>query len=168
MPNNKNMAKVSTKSKPKVKLKYNQAKTITGVKSKGDGVKGRALAFAVMDAASRGETPSKAELMRRAGYSDASVNNLTKGWTSRGFREAMAESGLGVGSIKKVIEDAMNARAVVTFQGDAKETDAPDHAIRLRATDLAAKYTGLDVQRTQNLNVNVDMQLDDAIDSFGL
>lgn len=107
--------------------------------------------------------------MRDAGYSPATIHaRQQRAWNSQAFKEAMVEAGLGVDSIRKVIDDAMKAKEVVSFQGDAKETDAPDHAIRLRATELAAKYTGLDVQRSQSININIDAQVDDAIDAFGL
>lgn len=135
----------------------------------GGDVKGKALAYALLSSIKKGESVPKAELMRRAGYAPATINaRQTRAWNSRGFIEAMQEAGLGVESIQKVVKEAMEAKAVVTYQGDAKETDAPDHAIRLRATELAAKYTGLDVQRSQSVNINIDAQLDDAFDAFGI
>jgi hypothetical protein len=141
------------------------------VKEKRDGgpSKAKHLAFLVAESIKKGEDKKRSELLREAGYSELTIEKSPqRPWNSRGFIEEMQAAGLGVHSIRKVLEDAMQAREVVSFQGDAKETDAPDHAIRLRATELAAKYTGLDVQRSQNVNINIDAQLDDAFDAFSL
>ena len=80
---------------------------------------------------------------------------------SRSFREIADSIGLGRESIAKVIQDAARAKVVVTFKGEAIETDAPDHKIRLAAASLLGDFTGekktVIEQRTLNVDVPEDV-----------
>ena len=107
--------------------------------------------------------------MREAGYAPSSIDaKQHRAWNSQGFKEVMAEAGLGLESIQKVLGDALNAKAQTAYQGEVIESNVADHKVRMHAVELAAKYTGLDVQRSQSININIDAQLDDAINSFSL
>lgn len=138
------MAKTSVKIKePKVRYTTRQKK----------------LLAEMMISYDNGESPTKGELMRRAGYPPSVVRTRTKDtFTAAGFRALCEANGLTGNRIREVVDDALQAKTVVTFQGDAKESDAPDHAIRLRAAEYLGKITGLQVDRVQNVNINIDAQ----------
>ena len=131
--------------------------------------KQRILAAYLMEAVDNGETPTRSELMKRAGYSQTGVirdGGVSNTWTAQGFRALCEANGLGADRIRKVIDDASQANTVVTFQGDAVETSAPDHAIRLRSAELLGKISGLQVDRTATVTVNLDAN--DALSALGL
>lgn len=98
------------------------------------------------------------EVLQKVGYSRAVAEKQAKRvLDSRSFREIADSVGLGRESIAKVIQDASRAKVVVTFKGEAIETDAPDHKIRLAAASLLGDFTGdkKTIVETHNLNVNI-------------
>lgn len=59
------------------------------------------------------------------------------------------------------LKEGMEANVVATFQGDATESDIPDHDKRFKWWDAAAKIKGLyPAQETINKNLNLDVQLE--------
>ena len=131
------------------------------------GIRGKALAFVVAETIRKGQMKTKATMMREAGFSEHSIKKQPQlAWNSKGFIEALKAQGLGIEKIGATIGNAMEAGTVVAFKGDATETDAPDHKTRLQAAGMLAKYTGLDVARSQNVNVNVEVQTQEALDLF--
>ena len=105
--------------------------------------------------------PVKA-VMEAVGYSrSAAAKSQRRVLDSRSFREIADSIGLGRESIAKVIQDAARAKVVVTFKGEAIETDAPDHKIRLAAASLLGDFTGekktVIEQRTLNVDVPEDV-----------
>jgi hypothetical protein len=135
----------------------------------GKEIRGKALAYAVMEAARKGQYKSKAQLLREAGYSESTIDgHANYAWTSRGFLSALADNGITADTVREKIDEAMQAGTVVAYKGDAIESDAPDYKVRLQAAQMLAKYTGLDVQRSQNVNVNIDLDTEKAVDFFGL
>lgn len=107
--------------------------------------------------------------MREAGYAESTIDKAPKyAWSSRGFLDALKDRGITTDKIGEKIDEAMNAGVVVVNKGDAVETSAPDYQTRLRATAMLAKYTGLDVQRSQNVNINVEVETKQAEDLFSL
>lgn len=153
------MDKVSKEIKPK----HDNGKTS----------KARALAYEVIKASEGGELPSKAELMRRAGYAPStadrgkSKSNGTP-WTSEAFREVLSSSGFTVQKLNKIYEDASQANVVAVYQGEANETNVPDHAMRLKAAKDIAELSGLHVKRTQSVNVNIDTNTDEMRELLGI
>ena len=114
-----------------------------------------------------GRTRTRTDLMRAAGYKPQVVKSkIGDTFSSPGFRALCEANGMTGESIRKVVDDALQAKTVVTFQGDAKETEAPDHAIRLRAAEYLGKITGLQVERSQVVSVNVPP--DEALNALGL
>ena len=131
--------------------------------------RGEALVAVVLDAARKGITKTKSQMLREAGYSERTIDKSPgHAWNTRGFLEALRNRGITTDKIGEKLSEAMNAGVVVTHKGDAKETDAPDYQTRLRATAMLAKYTGLDVQRSQNVNINVEVETQTAVDLFGI
>lgn len=145
-----------------------------GTPDKPPTIKQRRLADAVLKEAQKiaqGKEPaSKSEIGRIVGYyvdGPEKAKGLSPSvWNAVGFQKALAERGITPSRLTKVLDDALEAKVVASYQGDARETDAPDHVIRLRAQEQLAKLTGLDVQKNINLNVNVDPQ--DLTEMLGL
>jgi len=102
--------------------------------------------------------PAK-EVMEAAGYSRSVAEKSAKRTlASASFREVAESIGLTRETVAKVIQDAAQARVVVTFKGTARETDAPDHKTRLAAASLMGDFTGekKTTVEVRSLNVNVD------------
>ena len=113
------------------------------------------------DAQSGKPRPVK-QVMEDVGYSSSVAKHQQRRvLDSRSFREIAESIGLGRESIAKVIQDAARAKVVVTFKGEAIETDAPDHKIRLAAASLLGDFTGekktVIEQRTLNVDVPEDV-----------
>lgn len=59
------------------------------------------------------------------------------------------------------LKEGLNANVVATFQGDATETEIPDHDKRFKWWDAAAKIKNLyPATETINKNLNLDLQLE--------
>jgi hypothetical protein len=152
------------------------AKVSEGVKPKhsnGRESRARALAYEVIKASEGGELPTKADLLRRAGYTESvaqkgKTNPNGTPWTSEAFRETLANSGFTVQKLNKIYEDASQANVVAVFQGEANETNVPDHAMRLKAAKDIAELSGLHVKRTQSVNVNIDTNAEEMSALLGI
>ena len=135
--------------------------------------KQRALAQVVIEAMQKGQVLPKAELLRRAEYSESVVqrgasNNEGAPWTSDAFKKSLQDSGFTVDRLSEIHEDASKANIVAVYQGAVTETNVPDHALRLKAAKQVAEYTGVAVKRTQAVTVNVDANGREALDLLGL
>jgi len=131
--------------------------------------KQRRLAHEILRAAEKGEDVTRTELVRRAGYAPSVANaHVGRVWDSRGVQEALAKVGVTPEKVMKVLDDAMVAKVVTVFHGDARETDAPDHAIRLRAADQIADVVGLKKMTIEQRNINVNMEMDELNAMLGL
>lgn len=135
--------------------------------------KARLAAAILANHLEEGKAISKAEILRRAGYAPSTVdrgggNSGKTPWTSEAFRDSLEKSGLGLAKIQQVLSDAAEAKTVAVYQGSATETDAPDHAIRLKAVKQIADISGLNVKRTQSVNVNIDTDSNGAMDLLGI
>lgn len=120
-----------------------------------------------------GEPVTKAQIMREAGYSPSTIhrggaNSGKTPWTAEAFRDSLAKSGLGLDKIQKVLNDAMEANTIAVYQGEAKETDAPDHSIRLKAVKQIADISGLTVKRTASVNVDIQADAGEASKLLGI
>lgn len=121
-------------------------------------VRHEALARELVEDVKSGRPRPMQEVLQKVGYSRAVAEKQAKRvLDSRSFREIADSVGLGRESIAKVIQDASRAKVVVTFKGEAIETDAPDHKIRLAAASLLGDFTGdkKTIVETHNLNVNI-------------
>ena len=108
-------------------------------------------------------------ILGRCCYSRGTVDKTpSKPFRTQGFQNALAEAGATPDKMARVVNEAMDARAVVTYRGEAKESDAPDHAIRLRAADQLADLTGAKITRVQVQSVNVNLDGGDLLAAMGL
>lgn len=110
---------------------------------------------------------TKEELLRVAGYTGIAGKQKAEVWNTQGLREALARRGFGQDKMMKVLQEAAEAKIVTVFKGEAKETEAPDHAIRLRAVDQVADVMGLKKMNVQTINVDVKMEADDLKTMLG-
>ena len=125
-------------------------------------VRHEALARELAKDAQSGKPRPVKQVMEAVGYSrQVARSQQRRVLDSRSFREIADSIGLGRESIAKVIQDAARANVVVTFKGEAIETDAPDHKIRLAAASLLGDFTGekktVIEQRTLNVDVPEDV-----------
>lgn len=98
------------------------------------------------------------EVMQAAGYSRSVAEKSAKRTLqSASFREVAESIGLTRDKIAKVISDAARANMVVTFKGEAIETDAPDHKTRLAAASLFGDFTGEKKTVIEQRTLNVDV-----------
>lgn len=154
------MGKVKTKERMGLKTKH---------PDKGSRSKGEQLAYVVARAIERGENKSKSALLREAGYSATTIDATpSRPWNTRGFKESMEAQGYTVDKIAKVVSEAMGATEVVVFAGQANETAIPAHSVRMAAAKMAAQYTGVEVQRSQHINVDVQIESSEAAKLLGL
>ena len=111
---------------------------------------------------------TKAELLAVAGYLPSVGKKSAEVWNTQSLREALAKRGFTQEKMSRVLEEAADAKVVTVFKGDARETDAPDHAIRLRAVDQLADVMGLKKLTVAQLNVDVNMGEEATKDLLGL
>ena len=111
---------------------------------------------------------TKQELLTVAGYTGIVGKQKAEVWSTQGLREALAARGFTQEKMSRVLEEAADAKVVTVFKGDARETDAPDHAIRLRAVDQLADVMGLKKLTVAQLNVDVNMGEEATKDLLGL
>lgn len=109
------------------------------------------------------------EVMRAVGYSASTASSMAKRTLqSASFREVAESIGLTRDRIAKVISDAARANMVVTFKGEAIETDAPDHKTRLQAASLFGEFTGEKKTVIEQRVLNVDVPEDVVRKMVGL
>lgn len=131
--------------------------------------KQRKLAAAVMERIANGDEVARSELLGLAGYSPKTIDKMPHlPFTSQGFQKALAEAGATPDKMARVVNEAMDAKVVTVFHGEAQESDAPDHAIRLRAADQLADLTGAKITRVQVQSVNVNLDGGDLLAAMGL
>lgn len=136
---------------------------------RGGNTKAQALAFAVLRAMEKGEIKNKADLLREAGYSEMTVHaRPSDPWNTMTFKRTLAENGVTADTVQAVYKDAMDAKQGSWFKGEYKTSTEADHAMRMRAADSIAKLTGLEINRTQNTNINVDVPVEDALQMLGI
>ena len=112
---------------------------------------------------------TKAEIMLAAGYSSRTVEKKSSAiWSAEGVQEAFAAAGLSPQFMSKIYGEAGKANVVTVFHGDAQETDAPDHSIRLRAADQIADVMGLKKMTIEQRTINVNLGGDELMASLGL
>jgi len=129
----------------------------------------RKLAHEILEAASRGENVTRTELVRRAGYAPSMADRAVgRIWDSEGLQNALAELGVTPQKMVKVLDDGMQAKVVTVFHGEAFETQAPDHSIRLKAIDQLADVMGLKKMTVEQRNINVNLDGDDLLSAIGL
>lgn len=127
------------------------------------------LAAEVIENARREKPLTKKELLVLSGYSPSTIEATPfKPFTSQGFQLALREAGVTEDKMSRVIGEAMDAKVVTTFHGHAQESDAPDHAIRLRAADQLADLTGAKITKIQVQSVNVTLDAGDLAAMLGL
>lgn len=127
------------------------------------------LAEVVVSNAKRKKKLTPKEMLQIAGYSPQVVRKRTaEVWSTQGLRDALANHGFTQEKMTKVLKEASEARVVAVFKGDARETEAPDHAIRLRAVDQLADVMGLKKMTLATLNVDVNMSEEDTKKLLGL
>jgi hypothetical protein len=112
---------------------------------------------------------SKQAMMEEVGMSPSTASSKSRRtFTSQGFLEALAERGITQSKMTKVFDEAMAANVVTVFKGQATETDAPDHKTRLASLSLMGDFLGMKKTTIQQLNVNVNMDDEDARTMLGL
>lgn len=87
---------------------------------------------------------------------------------SASFREVAEGMGLTRNAVGKVIQDAMKANTVAVFQGDATETDAPDHKTRLAAASLLGDFTGDKKTVIEQRTLNIDVPKEAVLEMLGI
>ena len=131
--------------------------------------KQEALALEIIKAKTTGPVISKQEMMRNAGYSE-SVSRVKHSeiWSAEGLQKALADVGISPSSIGKTLQEAQEANVITVYRGEAQVTDAPDHAIRLRAVDQLSDIMGLKKMQVDQRIVNVNVEGDDALGALGI
>lgn len=131
--------------------------------------KQRKLATMVMERIANGDEVARSELLGLSGYSPKTIDKSPHiPFTSQGFQKALAEAGATPDKMARVVNEAMDAKTVVTYKGHAEESEAPDHAIRLRAADQLADLTGAKITKIQVQSVNVNLDGADFAAMLGL
>ncbi len=109
------------------------------------------------------------QMMRRVGYSKSTAHaQMRRVLSSESIKEAFEENGINPNSIQKVIKDAMNAKVVTIFKGDAFESDAPDHKVRMAAVSLAGDFTGTKKVVVESKSININAEPDDMRQLLGI
>lgn len=127
------------------------------------------LAAEVIQNARREKPLTQTQLLMLSGYSRGTIDKTpSKPFTTQGFQNALVEAGATPDKMARVVNDAMDARAAATYRGQVIESDAPDHAIRLRAADQLADLTGAKITRVQVQSVNVNLDGGDLLAALGL
>lgn len=130
----------------------------------GRGAMAAQVADELIKSIKKGEQPTKAELLKRVGYSRSTIKKQTnRVFSSKTFRRRLKQHGLPEKAMK-VVQDAMFAKQTTAYKGEITETDLPDHKIRLRAAKQIGKWLGIEKVEVQNTNVNVDIDADTASD----
>ena len=112
---------------------------------------------------------TKAELMRRAGYSKGTIGSSSgKVFSSEGFQLALKRAGITEDRLTSVYTDAMQAKQTVTFKGEMSETDLPDHKMRVHAADKLADLLNVKKKTLQINKVSVDLDRDQVNDMLGI
>lgn len=87
---------------------------------------------------------NKRELLMRAGYSPTSSSaNTELALTSAGFIQALKNRGVTPEAISNVYNDALGAKIVTVFKGEARESEVPDHKIRMQSAAALTELTGI-------------------------
>jgi len=111
---------------------------------------------------------TKKQMMLEAGYSISSAQSrATRAFEGNGFKTALTKFGFTQDKINKVFDEAAQAKTVVTYKGDAIETDAPDHKTRLQAVSLLGDFTGQKIKNINVQSVNVNLNAEDMMDMLG-
>lgn len=122
-----------------------------------------------MERVASGDEVARSELLGLAGYSHKTIDKTpSRPFTSQGFQLALREAGVDESKMSRVVSEAMDAKVITTFHGHAQESDAPDHAIRLRAADQLADLTGAKITKIQVQSVNVSLDTADLVAMLGL
>lgn len=125
--------------------------------------------MAVMAKIASGDEVARTEMLGFAGYGKGTLEKTpSRPFTSQGFQLALREAGVDESKMSRVVSEAMDAKVITTFHGEARESDAPDHAIRLRAADQLADLTGAKITKIQVQSVNVNLNGDDLAKMMGL
>lgn len=131
--------------------------------------KHKRLAAEVIQNTKREKPLTRTQMLMLSGYSRGTVDKTPfKPFTTQGFQLALREAGVTEDKMSRVIGEAMDAKVVTTFHGHAQESDAPDHAIRLRAADQLADLTGAKITKIQVQSVNVTLDGGDLAMMLGL
>lgn len=131
--------------------------------------KHKRLAAEVIQNTKREKPLTRTQMLMLSGYSRGTVDKTPfKPFTTQGFQVALREAGVDESKMSRVVSEAMDAKVITTFHGEARETDAPDHAIRLRAADQLADLTGAKITKIQVQSVNVNLNSDDLAQMMGL
>lgn len=127
------------------------------------------LAAEVIENTKRKKPLTRVQLLTLAGYSQGTIEGTpSKPFTAQGFQRALAEAGATPDKMARVVNEAMDAKVVTVFHGQAEESNAPDHAIRLRAADQLAELTGAKITKVQVQSVNVNLDGGDLLSALGL
>jgi hypothetical protein len=110
---------------------------------------------------------TKQELLAAAGYLGTVGKQKAEVWSTKGLQEALAKRGFTNDKMSKVLAEAAEAKVVTVYRGEATETEAPDHAIRLRAVDQLSDVMGLKKMNLQTVNIDVNMQGEDVLGMLG-
>lgn len=87
--------------------------------------------------------------------------NLTIQPIQNEIERIMEEKNLTGDLMMDKLKEGMDANVVATFQGEAVESEIPDHDKRFKWWDAAAKIKGLyPATETINKNLNLDVQLE--------
>ncbi len=87
--------------------------------------------------------------------------NLDKPMIKNEIERLMEEKNITDGVMFDKLKEGMEANVVASFQGEANETDIPDHDKRFKWWDAAAKIKNLyPAQETISRNFNLDVQLE--------
>ena len=115
----------------------------------------KAVADRILKNAAEGKAESAAKILKDTGYKGSTLQQPARVLQKQSLQDYLQEH-LPASLQQKVLADALNAKTVVAYKGDARETDAPDYATRLKALSLAGDFMGTKVVNIRQTSVNVN------------
>jgi len=92
------------------------------------------------------------ELVREAGYSEATVIKPSEITESKGFRQAMIDIGADESKLASVFNSGLDANRVDIIKGELVASDIPDVPLRVKTAEIVAKLMGYAPQSTPSGN----------------
>ena len=119
----------------------------------------------VVQLVASGSEMTKQQIIEAAGYSPRTAS--TNVFESTNVREALKGLNITPSTVLKTLKDAQKANVVVTYRGEAHESDVPDHRMRTKASVDIAEIAGMKKIQIQQESINVNLDIADARELFG-
>ena len=112
---------------------------------------------------------TKEQMMLESGYSKMTAKtHMGQAFTAEGFKHSLKVLGVDEEKIANVFREAIEAKTVVTYRGDAYESDVPDHKLRVQAADKLSEITGMKKKHVKVESVSLNLTSSDVDGLLGL